>query len=365
MVFVVLNFLIAFLSSVAIIVTFKSSKKNEEPYNYYFILILLGLTAQRLFYTLSSLININIENKLNYSFVAYFYVPLFYLFLKNYLKYKISQKENLTHFALASVIVLINFFFEIDGKVKFIEFFIFSTTYIFFVLKKITSIKKNTLLKPKKHWLHIMLFQIFLTYIISNFFLLKYSENISNAHLKYYNFSAVIWLISLTYLFVSPEIFFGIKTLKKIVLTNELSSKIIWNLTALKKIQAYDYKIHDKIAPNSVDIINKVERFIESYDFRNNIPLDFKSISEGVNINAYHLNYIFKYYCVYSKSDFFNYCKVLHILKLLEDGYLQNKTITSLISDSHFKSKKTFYNNFKKFTGKSPQEMNNTLKFKM
>ena len=49
----------------------------------------------------------------------------------------------------------------------------------------------------------------------------------------------------------------------------------------------------------------------------------------------------------------------------LEDGYLQNKTITSLISDSHFKSKKTFYNNFKKFTGKSPQEMNNTLKFKM
>ena len=365
MIFVILNFLVAFLSSVAIIITIKSSKKNEEPINYYFILILLGLTAQRLFYTLSSLININIENKLNYSFVAYFYVPLFYLFLKNYLKYKISQKENLTHFALASFIVLINLFFEIDGKVKFIIFFIFSTTYIFFVLKKITSIKKNTLLKSKKHWLHIMLFQIFLIYIISNFFLLKYSENISNAHLKYYNFSAIIWLISLTYLFVNPEIFFGIKTLKKIVRTNEFSSKITWNLTALKKIQAYDYKIHDKIAPKSVDIISKIERFIESYDFRSNLPLDFKSISEGININAYHLNYIFKYHCVYSKSDFFNYCKVIHILKLLEDGYLQNKTISSLINDSHFKSKKTFYKNFKKFTGKSPQEMNNTLKFKM
>ena len=166
MVFVVLNFLIAFLSSVAIIVTFKSSKNNEEPYNYYFTIILLGLIAQRFFYTLPVLINTNIENKFKFSFIAYYYVPLFYLFLKNYLKYKISQKENLTHFALASVIVLINFFFEIDGKVKFIEFFIFSTTYIFFVLKKIKSIKKNTLLKSKKHWLHIMLFQIFLTYII-------------------------------------------------------------------------------------------------------------------------------------------------------------------------------------------------------
>ena len=365
MLYFLLNFLVAFLALVAFGVILHSSKKNEETINYYFLIILLGLTAQRLFYTSLIFSNVNIENKLNYSFVAYFYVPLFYLFLKNYLKYKISQKENLTHFALASVIVLINLLFEIDGKVKFIEFFIFSTTYIFFVLKKITSIKKNTLLKSKKHWLHIMLFQIFLIYIISNFFLLKYSENIFNAHLKYYNFSAIIWLISLTYLFVNPEIFFGIKTLKKIVRTNEFSSKITWNLTALKKIQAYDYKIHDKIAPKSVDIISKIERFIESYDFRNNIPLDFKSISEGININAYHLNYIFKYYCVYSKSDFFNYCKVLHILKLLEDGYLQNKTITSLISDSHFKSKKTFYNNFKKFTGKSPQEMNNTLKFKM
>ena len=252
MIYFLLNFLVAFLALVAFGVILHSSKKNEETINYYFLIILLGLTAQRLFYTSLILSNVNIENKLNYSFVAYFYVPLFYLFLKNYLKYKISQKENLTHFALASIIVLINLLFEIDGKVKFIEFFIFSTTYIFFVLKKITSIKKNTLLKSKKHWLHIMLFQIFLIYIISNFFLLKYSENISNAHLKYYNFSAIIWLISLTYLFVNPEIFFGIKTLKKIVRTNEFSSKITWNLTALKKIQAYDQEIHDKIAQNAV-----------------------------------------------------------------------------------------------------------------
>ena len=365
MIFVILNFLVAFLGSVAIIITIKYSKKNKEPINYYFLIILLGLTAQRLFFTILSLYNENIENKLNYAFVAYLYVPLFYLFIKDYLKYEISQKENLNHFVLASFFILINLLFEIDGKLKFIIFFIFSTIYMLFILQKTIFIKKNTLQKSERDWLYIMFFQVFLVYIISNFFLLKYSENIFNVHLKYYNFSAIIWLISLTYLFVNPEIFFGIKTLKKIVLTNELSSKIIWNLTTLKKIQAYDYKIHDKIAPNSVDIINKVERFIESYDFRNNIPLDFKSISEGININAYHLNYIFKYYCVYSKSDFFNYCKVLHILKLLENGYLQNKTITSLISDSHFKSKKTFYNNFKKFTGKSPQEMNNVLKFKL
>jgi len=365
MLFVFLNFLVAFLSSVAIIVTIKSSNKNEEPINYYFLIILLGLTSQRFFYTLSTLFNVNIENKINYSFVAYFYVPLFYLFLKNYLKYKISLKENLIHFVIAFAVVLMNVFFEIDGRIKSIIFFVFSTIYILFVLKKLTLIKKNIMLKSERYWLYVMLFQVFLVYIICNFFLLKYSENISNVHIMYYNFSSIIWLISLTYLFLNPEVFFGIKTLKKIIRTNELSSKTIWNLTVLKKIKAYDYEIHDKIAPNAIDIINKIQRYVEGYDFQSNLPLDFKSISKGINIKVYHLNYIFKYYCIYSKSDFFNYCKVLHILNLIEDGYLQNKTISSLISDSNFKSKKTFYNNFKKFTGKSPQEINNVLKFKM
>ena len=55
----------------------------------------------------------------------------------------------------------------------------------------------------------------------------------------------------------------------------------------------------------------------------------------------------------------------MYLLKLIEEGYLQNKTINSLISDSHFKSKQTFYNNFQKFTGKNPQEINRLLKFKM
>ena len=109
----------------------------------------------------------------------------------------------------------------------------------------------------------------------------------------------------------------------------------------------------------------KVEDYVENYDFHNNASLDFKSLTVGIDIQAYHLNYIFKYYCVYSKSGFFNYCKVMYLLKLIEEGYLQNKTINSLISDSHFKSKQTFYNNFQKFTGKNPQEINRLLKFKM
>jgi methylphosphotriester-DNA--protein-cysteine methyltransferase len=365
MFFLFLNFLVAFLSFVAFFVTINSSKKNEEPINYYFLIILLGLTTQRFFYSSSTLFNITIENKLNYTYIAYFYIPLYYLFLKEFLNYKISLKEKLAHFTLASIFVLIRFLIEIDGSVKSVLFFIYSTTYIFFLLKKLIFLKKTILLKSKKYWLFIMSFQILSIYIISNLFLVKYSENIPFVHLKYYNFSALIWLISLTYLFVNPEIFFGVKKLKKIVLTEEVNFDSTWSSKPLKKIQAYDKEVHAKVVSNALNIISKIKDFSTNYYFNNNTLLNFNSLADGIEIQKYHLNYIFKYYCVYSKSDFFNYCKVLHILKLIENGYLQNKTVSSLISDSHFKSKKTFYNNFKKFTGKNPQEINNVLKFKM
>jgi len=365
MFFLYLNFLIAFLSFVALIVIINSSKKNEEPINYYFLIILLGLTTQRFFYSSSTLFNITIENKLNYSYIAYYHISLYYLFIKEFLKYKIGLKEKLAHFTVASIFVLIHVLIEINGSVKSVLFIIYSTTYIFFLLKKIIFPKKYTLLKSKKYWLFLMLFQIFSLYIVMILFLLKYSENMSFVHLKYYNFSALIWLVSLTYLIVNPEILFGVKKLKEIVRTEEVIFDSTWSSKPLKKIQAYDKEVHAKVVSNALNIISKIKDFSTNYYINNNTLLTFNSLADGIEISKYHLNYIIKYYCVYSKSDFLNYCKVLHILKFIENGYLQNKTVSSLISDSHFKSKKTFYNNFKKFTGKNPQEINNILKFKM
>ena len=137
MFFLYLNFLIAFLSFVALIVIINSSKKNEEPINYYFLIILLGLTTQRFFYSSSTLFNITIENKLNYSYIAYYHISLYYLFIKEFLKYKIGLKEKLAHFTVASIFVLIHVLIEINGSVKSVLFIIYSTTYIFFLLKKI------------------------------------------------------------------------------------------------------------------------------------------------------------------------------------------------------------------------------------
>lgn len=367
MIFYLLNFLLAFLALVAFGVVLHSSKKNEEPINYYFLIILLGLTAQRLFYTSLILSNVNIENKLNTGYIDFFFIPLFYLFTKKYFNYRITLKENLAHFTFASIFALNNVLMEIDGSVKPVLFLIFSTIYLFLILKKtvIYFKEEKKLLKSKKDWFFIMLFVIIAIYLAANFFLFRYTKNTSIVLKEFYNFTSIIWIVCLTYLFINPEIFFGVKKLKFIIRKEEITIKNIWKPKPFKKIKEYDKKIHNKIAPNSINIISKIERYIEGYDFHNNLPLDFKSISKGTNIKEYHLNYIFKYYCIYSKNDFFNYYKIMHVLALIEEGYLQHKTITSLISHANFKSQKTFHNNFRKFTGKSPQEVNNTLKFKM
>ena len=153
MIYFFLNFLVAFLALVAFGVILYSSKKNEEPINYYFLIILLGLIIQRFYYSSLILSIENIENKLNYSYVAFLYIPLFYLFTKEFLNYRITLNEHLAHFTLAFIFILINVLIEIDGSVKAILFFIFSTIYLFLGLKKpIFYLKKEKkkIIKIKK-----------------------------------------------------------------------------------------------------------------------------------------------------------------------------------------------------------------------
>lgn len=369
MVFLLLNFLVAFLGFVAFLTILSARKRNENSTNYYFLIILFWLTIRRFLYSFLFLFEIEIQNTVKISSIEYLAIPLLYLFIKKFVSDKISPKENLFHFTLATLFFLGHSLYEINGILRASLFFVFATTYLFFVVKKvfifIKKTKKNKILKSKKNWLLIMFSLILCLYLISGILLFNFTDNIEKVHRLFYNFSAIIWLVALIYLFIKPEILFGTENLKNIVRKQEIRKNKIWYSKPLEKIEAYDQKVHASVAFNALDIISKIEDYTGNYDFHNNAPLDFKSLAIGIGIKAYHLNYIFKYYCSYSKSDFFNYYKVMYLLKLIEEGYLQKKTINSLISDSHFKSKQTFYNNFQKFTGKTPQQINKLLKFKM
>lgn len=104
-----------------------SIKGNENPTNYYFLIILFWLTIRRFLY--SFLFEIEIQNTVKISSIEYLVVPLFYLFIKKFVHDKISLQENLFHLILATLFFLGHFFNEINGILKAYLFFVFTTIY--------------------------------------------------------------------------------------------------------------------------------------------------------------------------------------------------------------------------------------------
>lgn len=129
MIYFFLNFLVAFLGFTAFLVVLISIKENENPTNYYFLIILFWLTIRRFLYSFIFLFEIEIQNTVKISSIEYLVVPLFYLFIKKFVHDKISLQESLFHLILATLFFLGHFFNEINGILKASLFFIFTTIY--------------------------------------------------------------------------------------------------------------------------------------------------------------------------------------------------------------------------------------------
>ena len=143
MVFLLINFLVAFLGFIAFLTILSSSKRNENSTNYYFLTILFWLTIRRFFYSFIFLFEIEIQNTVKISSIEYLVIPLFYLFIKKFVRDKISLKENLFHLTLATLFFLGHSFYEINGMLRASLFFVFATIYFFFVMRKSIHIHKR------------------------------------------------------------------------------------------------------------------------------------------------------------------------------------------------------------------------------
>lgn len=367
MLFLLLNFLTSFLAFIAFFVLLFSKKKKQDL-NIYLLIVLFFLGTQRFLYSTILLFNPEKYRLFSNKSHAYILIPIFLLLIKKFIGKSISKKENVLHISLGLVFFLSHTYFEIQQLLKQYLFFIFTTCYFIYLvlllLKFYRSKNYIEINKSKKCWLFIMIVLIFSIFIVSNYVFFKNGSNNFIVLKEYYNITAIVWLISLTYLFFSPEILYGKEKLKKIINNEEIAPESVWKLKPIGKIAPMDKTIHDNIAQNAIDIIKKIENFVNKYYIENKDVLDFDILVKGIAVQTYHLNYIFKYYCIYNKNDFFNYCKIMYAIDLIEKGYLTNKTVNSLITESHFNSRKTFYNNFKKFTNKNPNEINKILQFK-
>jgi AraC-like DNA-binding protein len=86
------------------------------------------------------------------------------------------------------------------------------------------------------------------------------------------------------------------------------------------------------------------------------VDSSISSLSKDINLPTYHVTYFFTYVNNEKYIDWRNRLRVEHAIHLIHLKTSYNKTIESLGKESGFKSYATFIQNFKRVTGKLPND---------
>jgi AraC-like DNA-binding protein len=172
--------------------------------------------------------------------------------------------------------------------------------------------------------------------------------------------SALIWVGIFIKILLTPEILYGYNFLNKTIdtVTEKLALHTVWKIdgTVTPITSEKDRKLGDKLSPSVNAYIHGIEDLsFHKHAFRNP-DLCLEDIAAVINIPLSHVHHIFKFHCHESFTDYKKIVRIHDATKLLENGYLKEKTIESLSVTVGFSSYVTFYLAFKSITGMSTQE---------
>jgi AraC-like DNA-binding protein len=359
----IISLFVGFLSLFIILLIFINPIKSNER-NIYFILILFisGILRFSNGFKVLNLTQFNYTLIIIKPVLAFYIVPVYYLFFQRIMVKNFMFRKELLHFIFPTLLLLINYWF-VNFKTFAAVYAVYSIIYIIMLFLKVKTFfytKDKTILGQMnknviKTWLILMLFVAVSSSLYSTIIVFSDTHNqiIITNYLKY---SSLLWFIPLYYLFSNPNIIFGeeylLKKLKKI----SPQEHLIWNAKPLKNIVDIDKKLYNSIFNRINRIIIDIQNLEESVPIISTKPLNTAIISEELNIPKRHVNLIFKYYCHYSVKEYSNLIQINYSLTLINDGYLNEYTVQALGEKCLFKSRFTFSQNFKKFIGTSVSE---------
>lgn len=366
-------------------ITFKNYKLNSTM-NIYIVLIITLISIRYFVFGLLYFISENASNSLFivHSNVSIIVIPLFYLYVKNLNKSnKAFEKKELNHFIFPilffSIIIIFKYFeinFQYLNYIYYFVFLLFIAVYILLCyrflkhhiwLKKntVTILKKQNLLKS--NWGYFFFFAvIFIAFrLLSSMFY----ELINDSSIKGSNYlwiSALIWLVLLIKILISPEILYGYKTLHKKINTNRIDNlnlNSIWETNPKININNTQHlQLKEIIDSNILNYIEDIEGMSITEKIFRDPNVKIIDIAHKLNIPKSHIVYIFKYH---SKISFSKYKKVIRIqdaIQFINEDYLKENTLDYLSKKVGFPSYNTFFTSFKEISGNSPLEYCRTNK---
>jgi AraC-like DNA-binding protein len=298
-------------------------------------------------------------------------IPFYFLYFRNLVRVTKFRKIDLVHFVTPFLLTILFFLKDTGTEEQDLFwgkcFVIFRTaaylTYLFIIYKilrkhifyrtsdvKIVQ-KQNKLIRNWSLFLFGSLLMIVITRVIG-FILFKFTGSENDLFLW---LLALLWANVFIQIIINPEILYGYNFLNESIdkFVEKIAVKEIWKVDG--PIQPIliekDVKLLDKIQPMIVPYIQKIEELsFHTHTFRNP-DLSVEDIATSLNIPTSHINFIFKYHCGESFTDYKKIVRINDATNLMKNDFLSNNTIESLSSTVGFSSYNTFNIAFKSITG--------------
>ena len=351
------------LGSLLIFIMLFSGRTNIRV-NVYLILIIAQQISNRAFIFYISFNSLELSLLDNYPAIfSVLLVPCMFLYTRRLLTKKNNFKDDLPHFIVPLIFVMIsNFIFETSHQQNSLFTFTLVGVYLLLTFRELINSKKNAQTKDKtvNVWVNVLISAFVFIYLAG--FVLKgyYGLETRDWLIDFYVVSSAVWFFLFGYIFLNPIILYGRVILLKSIVQEE-SSTDFWKFKPTRPVEQKHLYIKTALEDSYTDLIYRLIKTQEDDQLikENNYSIDF--LSSQLVVPKSHLIYLFNYHCMYRGNDYINLIKVLKAQRLLKAGYLEHKTIESLALECNFNSRITFFKNFKKQTGLSPSEFNVNL----
>lgn len=376
---IIILFITATLGFLCTALILKKNKYQEHSLiNKYLIIITAVNSVRFLFYGISHVYpEIDVSKLITLLDISIILLmPCFYLYFTNIIYESKFELKNLVHFILPFLLggLFITSVFINPDKVDLIKNIFFFTVIIFYIIYAILGFvilykqvwcrktyiksiqKQNHMIKNWSIFLYVSFILILLIRIITGIILNK-TGSFSNHYLW---LPALFWIGIFVKIILTPEILYGYNSLNKTIDagTERLVLNSVWNLevTVLPITSEKDRKLEDKMETLLKGYLHQIEVYSFHTDAFRNPNLSLEDIAVALKIPNSHINFILKFHCNESFTDYKKIVRIHDATKLLEDGYLKNQKVESLATKVGFSSYNTFNIAFKNITGVTAQE---------
>jgi AraC-like DNA-binding protein/uncharacterized membrane protein YidH (DUF202 family) len=216
--------------------------------------------------------------------------------------------------------------------------------------------KQNNLIKKWTVFLYVC-FVLMLVTRVTTSIISKKPGSFNNDYLW---IPSLVWMVVFVFLILTPDVLYGYNFLNKTIdaAAEKLVLKSVWvtEITVITMLSERDKKIDEKMKPLLMEYLHRIEELsFHTHTFRNP-DLSLDNIAEALNIPISHINFIFKYHCNESFTDYKKIVRIHDATKLLEGGYLNEHKVETLSAKVGFSSYNTFIVAFKNITGVTTQE---------